>query len=769
MVVSSVISVANFSVAGFKIPAKAAALFLLLSGLPAHARDDFALCPPFGPELPSLPALDPNTPAHAEADRGRYDGQRATLDGAAQLQYVDQRLLAEHIDYRLSPEHVEAEGNLRYWDSTRILFAEHGVFQPSSEQGQLDNVHFWLPAQHFSGTSSTVTRLSADNDQLKQVSLSSCPEVPPGETRDWTLDAASIDLNHASGRGVARDAWLHFKGVPLLYVPYFDFPLDDRRTSGFLYPSVNYNSQVGASVTIPYYWNIAPDRDATFTLHPMTQRGIMLGGEYRQLWESGNAKALGNLLPHDNDTGDTRYLYDIQASQRLAEWSGSLAVRHASDMNYMRDFGLSSYTSNAAYLESHASAQRTFNSSINEQTGQWNVLLLAQEFQNLSYSVNNANLPYKRMPQFLVQGVQPIGSLRFSLLGEAVNFQSEYAANPEGGRYALIPKIEAPLGDSWYSITPAVAMSSVQYQVAGSSFAQNVPIASLDTRLYFDQFGDTLHQQLEPHLYYLYAPYREQNAPLFDTAQPLPSLSRLFDSNRFIGRDRQGDANALSYALTWRALDAAEGYERLSVGLGQQYLFSDERVTLNPGDPITPRGAGEAIVELNAGFTREWGARITASSSQTYGVLSYRPRFGSNEAQLQNQQRIVNLYYGTQTQVSGLPDLNQIGLSFVWPIDRQWQVLGNVAQDLDAQQPLQLLAGLAYESCCWRVKLGAEYYVISNPNPNIIEYTTAALLQFELKGLGGLGSQADQRFERAILGYQPDLNSRTSAFNGAQH
>lgn len=761
------------SVANFKISIRAAALLLLLLGLPAHARDNFALCPPFGPELPTLPALGINTPAQAAADRGRYDGQRATLEGAAQLQYGDQRLLAERIDYDLgsdrSPERVEAKGALRYWDSTRILFAEHGVLQPSSEQGQVDNVRFWLPAQHLSGTSDTVTRLNADNDQLKQVSLSSCPAPKPGEVRDWTLDAASMDLDHASGRGVARDAWLHFKGAPLLYVPYFDFPLDDRRASGFLYPGANYNSNVGASVTIPYYWNIAPDRDATFTLRPMSQRGIMLGGEYRQLWESGNAKAQGNWLPHDSDTGETRYQYDIQANQRLAEWNGSLAVRRVSDMDYMRDFGLSSDISNTAYLESHASAQRTFNSSINEQSGQWNLLLNAQEFQSLSYNLSGSDLPYKRMPQVLLRGEQPIGPLRFSLLTEAVNFQSDYSPNPEGGRYAFIPTLSTPLGDSWYRMTPAISMSSVQYQVGGSSFAQNVPIASLDTRLYFDRFGDTLHQQLEPHFYYLYAPYREQNAPLFDTAQPLPSLSRLFDSNRFIGRDRQGDSNALSYALTWRALDAAEGYERLSIGLGQQYRFSDERVTLNPGDPINPRGAGEAIAELNAGFTREWGARITASDSQTYGVLSYRPLPSSDDAQAQNQQRIVNLYYGTQTQVSGLPGLNQVGLSFVWPLDRQWQILGHVAQDLDAQQPLQLMAGLAYESCCWRIKFGAEYYVVNNPNPDIIEYTTAALLQFELKGLGGLGSQADRRFERAILGYQPDFNAQASAFDSTQH
>ena len=189
-------------------------------------------------------------------------------------------------------------------------------------------------------------------------------------------------------------------------------------------------------------------------------------------------------------------------------------------------------------------------------------------------------------------------------------------------------------------------------------------------------------------------------------------------------------------------------------------LLDNVSVTLNPGDPATPRGAGETIAELNAGFSREWSTRITASESQTYAVLSYRPLQPASAQELPHQQHAINLYYGKQAEITGLPSVNQLGMSFVWPLSRQWQILGNVAQDLDAKKPVQLLAGLAYESCCWRVKFGAEYFAISNPNPDIVEYSTSALLQFELKGLGSAGSQADRRFERAILGYQPDSPSR---------
>lgn len=750
----------------FRAPLLSATLLLLLPAFPALGANgyasnnagNFALCPPFLPDLPDLPPLAPNTPARADADRGYYDGKLTTLEGGAQLQYGDQRMLAERIDYTLNPENIEAQGNLRYWDSTRILFAERGAFQPGLEQGQADKVRFWLPTQHFSGHSARVMRLNADQDQLQQVSLSSCPEPKAGEVRDWTLNADQVDINHASGRGVARDAWLNFKGVPILYAPYFDFPLDDRRASGFLYPSFNYNSETGVSATVPYYWNIAPDRDATLSLRPMSKRGVMLGGEYRQIWQEGGGILRGDWLPDDRKTSDNRYFYDIQAQHQLEAWSNSLAVRRVSDINYMRDFGTSATISNTAYLESHVSTQRSFSTLVNDQPGAWNISLLAQEYQNLSYSVYGTTLPYKRMPQLLLNGEQAIGALRLGLLAEAVSFQSEYENNPEGERYALMPTLSLPMGEHWYRITPSVGLSSLHYQLNDQNAStQNIPVSSIDARFFFDRYGERFNQQLEPRLYYLYVPYHEQQAPLFDTDLPLPSLARIFTSNRFIGRDRQGDANALSYALTWRAMDAQAGYERLSLGLGQQYRFSEERVILNPGDPINPRGAGEAIAELGVGFTREWSARLTASESQTYGVLSFRPQPADDD--LPHQQRAFNLYYGNQAEITGLPSVNQIGASFVWPLSRQWQVLGHFAQDLDVEKPLQILAGVAYESCCWRVKLGAEYYAVSNPNPDVVEYSTAALLQFELKGLGRLGSQADRRFERAILGYRPDAPS----------
>lgn len=716
-----------------------ALLLTLCLASAARAADPYALCPPFGPELPDLPVLAPTAPAEAEADHARHDGSVADMHGDVRLQRADQRLLAEHIRYTLSPEQAEVDGELRYWDSTRILFARQGTFWPGEERGQLESVRFWLPQNHLSGESEKLVRMNAQQDHLDQVSLSSCPP----EKRDWVLEAASMDLDHARGRGVARDTWLSFKGMPLFYSPWLDFPLDDRRASGFLYPNFGFNSRRGAELAVPYYWNIAPDRDATLTVHPMSKRGLMLQGEYRQLWQAGNGQINLDWLPHDQDNGDdNRYLLVTRADSKLGEWNGSLAIRRASDMDFMRDFSLTPWGSITDYLESHASLSRGF--------GNWNLLLNAQQWQTLTYNVTEAARPYRRMPQIRLQGNEDMGPLNLALDTEAVHFRHEYALNPEGERYAIQPALSLPIEDGWYNITPRVALDSTHYQIDSGNFNRTTPITSLDTRLFFDRYGETLHQQLEPRLYYLYVPYREQDWQLFDTGLATPSLSRLFSPNRFTGRDRLGDANALSYALTWRALDTKEGFERASIAVGQRYRLSDERVTLHPGDRSYSSGAGEVMGEVGIGFNRAWRMRLTAATdanidklTQTYALLSYRGQ----------DKHLLNVHYAKHEDDPGLPDLEQAGVSFAWPVSRQWRLLGSLVEDLKGSAVIQALAGVEYDSCCWRLRLGARRYVVDSPDIDTIKTDTAVLIQLELKGLGGLGQQADRQFERDILGF----------------
>ncbi|TQV65250.1 MAG: LPS-assembly protein LptD [Halothiobacillaceae bacterium] len=704
-----------------------------------HAADPYALCPPFGPELPELPTLAPDAPARAEADRARHDGRVADMQGDVRLQRGDQRLLAEHIRYTLAPEKIEVDGDLRFWDSQRILFAQRAAFWPGEDRGELEAVRFWLPPNHLSGESAKVTRLNARQDRLDAVSLSSCPT----SKRDWVLEAARMDLDHDRGRGVAHDTWLSFKGVPLFYSPWLDFPLDDRRASGFLYPSLGFSSPRGVELGMPYYWNIAPDRDATLTFRPMSQRGLMLQGEYRQLWRAGQAQANLDWLPHDEDSGQqNRYLVNTRADGQVADWNGSLALRRASDRDFMRDFSLTPWGSTTDYLESHASARRDY--------GHWNLLLNAQQWQTLTYNVTEAARPYRRLPQVRLTGHEALGPLELTLDTEAVRFAHEFAPNPEGERYAIQPALSLPIQEGWYSITPRVALDSTHDQLDTGSFERTTPITSLDTRLFFDRYGDTLHQQLEPRLYYLYVPYRKQDGPLFDSGLASPSLSRLFTPNRFVGRDRLGDAHALSYALTWRALDALEGFERASVALGQRYRFSDERVTLNPGDPSNSSGAGEVMGEIGIGLSRAWRLRLTAATdanidklTQTYALLGYRGQGG----------HLFNLHYAQHKDDPGLPDLEQAGLSFAWPVSRQWRLLGSVVEDLKGEAVIQALAGVEYDSCCWRLRMGARRYVVDSPDIDVIETDTAVLIQLELKGLGGLGQQADRQFERDILGF----------------
>ena len=702
----------------------------------------FALCPPFGPPLPDIPPLPSGAPTQAEADRSRREGQVITLEGNVRMQSEDRRLLAGEVRYSLSPEKVEAEagaeGMLRYWDPMRILFARKASFWPDEDRAELEDVQFWLPQGHYSGTSVTAHRLDAEHDVLDQVSISTCPM----NRRDWELQARRVDLDYERGRGVAHHAWLNFKDVPLLYAPYFTFSLDDKRATGFLTPSIGFGGRNGFELAVPWYWNIAPERDATFTVRPMSKRGVMLQGEYRQLWASGRGQFNLDWMPYDNERKDDhRFLLNATADSRIDDWNGSLAVRRASDRDFFRDFRLDTLGLGTDYLESHVSAQRGF--------GQWNLLLNAQQWQTITYNVSEAGRPYRRLPQILLTGGESLGPMRLALETEAVHFAHEVSDNPQGERYALRPAISLPIEHRWYSITPGLAFDWVDYQLEDESFERTAPIASLDMRMFFDRYGERRNQQIEPRLYYLYVPYREQNAPLFDAGLATPSLSRLFSPNRFTGRDRLGDANALSMAMTWRALDAREGYERASVALGHRYRFEDEKVTLY-GGPGAEAGAGEVIGELGLGLTRAWRVGLTAATDsgfdnliQTYGQLSYRGP----------DQRLLNLHYAKHQDDPGLPDLEQAGVSFAWPVSPQWRLLGSFVQDLMGESVLLAMAGVEYDSCCWKLRLGARQYVVDDADPTAIERDSSFMIQIEFKGLGGLGQEADRVFERDILGY----------------
>jgi LPS-assembly protein len=561
--------------------------------------------------------------------------------------------------------------------------------------------------------------------------------------------------------------------VPFLYLPYFSFPTDDRRKSGFLYPTIGNTSRSGFEVSTPYYLNLAPNYDATLDPRIYSDRGVMLAGEFRYLVPGSNGQLNVEYVPHDHgdndglaDTkGDSRYL--VNFSDRTALWQGWQFVgsyNHASDSSYLYDYG------NAL---SHAAVYTlTSNAAIMGGGKWWNASVGGTIYQNTNPFVNANGLPYKQLPYATFSMNLPLSRwLEVGMDTSAAAFRK--AGFVEGQREDIYPYLAADFGSSAWFVRPKLAYRYTAYQLnsgyqnygdfglLGSggvtpfdqkSPSRSLPIVSLDSGLVFDRstslFGDNYTQTLEPRLYYLYVPYRNQNnLPLFDTNLMSFDYWQLFSTNQFSGADRQMDANNLTAALTTRLLDDS-GVERVSASIGQIHYFSPQKV-------LGTDWTGSAYVaQLDVQLSDRW--RLNSSyqwSPNTrltdMAAVELQRRLGTDG--------IVNFSYRYRR---GL--LEQYSASAVYPLSERWRLVGSWTYSVMDRETIDALAGVEYDSCCVSLRLVDRNYVNQSyygfgPVPtgsNINHRDNAIMFEVVFKGLGSSGGQIDPLLRRDILGYQ---------------
>jgi LPS-assembly protein len=614
------------------------------------------------------------------------------------------------------------------------------------ERGTLRGITYALPVQHARGEAGELSLEGAGRLRLADASYTTCAPGKP----DWLLSAGEVEIDHGDGTVTARDAKLAFKRVPLLYTPYISFPLDDRRKSGLLFPKVGTTDETGIDVSIPYYWNIAPNRDATITPRVMTDRGTMLGGEFRFLTPHSNGVLGAEYLPSDKEfRNESRHFVSLQhyANPR-PRLETRITAGDVSDPFYFGDLGSDLSTTSQTSLERTANA-------IWHGRG-WNLGLTVQDFQNLDTTIASADRPYRQLPQMVYEllPAQRFWGLRSSALAEINYFSHSDDTVVKGTRIDLHPRLSLPLRHSAWYVEPAVGLRHTAYWLENNgpgvddSPDRTTPVYSLDAGMFFERSGrwsDRPYlQTLEPRIYYLYVPERDQSdLPVFDTGNYDFNFWTLFRDNRFNGPDRMGDANQLAVALTSRFLDTSSGRQLLRLSLGSLFYFRDRTVTL-PGDTADLDSSSDIIGELSLALTRHWSAR---------GEVLWNPhvsRTERNNYRLQYRlgpRQLINLGYRFRDGIQ-----EQSDVSFLWPLGRSWHMVGRWYYDLTADETIETLGGLAYERCCWGVQLLARSYINNDGSAR----TTAVFLQLEFKGLGKLGTSVDDALERGILGYESD-------------
>ena len=728
--------------------------------------DDFSLCPITN----AVPAFDdaPATGIQIGTDRTKLptevQGQVLSgttvapeFQGNVALRRGDQFLGADKLTYDSEQQNYVAEGNIRYQDSSMRLTAQRAEGNQAEDRHKIEDLKYQLVSRRGNGESAEID-LKGAQGSLHESTYTTCA---PGET-GWKLKAKRIDVDSAEGMAVAHNAVLRIGKVPVLYVPWFMFPIDERRRTGLLFPSLSSSSRNGIDYRQPIYLNLAPNYDAT--LHPryMSDRGAMLGGEFRYLNTRGRGAFTGAYMNNDRLREDepgygARGHFSYNAFQNLTRnWQARANVMYISDSRYFEDFnnsinGIAMYN---AY-------------SVVGLTGRghgWAAGLSADHWQLADYTLPESSLPYDRIPRAFGSWEHDFARwFTAGVEGEAVRFsKDEVIFDPTlqrrvasgGSRLDIKPYITMPLeGASWF-LRPTLAWRYTTYQIddeivriarVPKSPTRSLPIASLDTGLYFDRAatlgGQSYLQTIEPRLFYLYTPFREQNQlPPFDTAALTFSWGQLFRDNRYSGADRQADANQLTLAMTTRLIRESDGRERLSASIGQIRYFDDSRVVLPRELPIE-QGRSAWVADASwmpsdrwsVGASYQWNPKLREKD-----LVSVRARY------LLPKDGVVNLSYRFRRDVS-----EQTDFSFLYPINDTWSVVGRHYYSILDHKPLEQIAGVQWDSCCIAIRLVGRRYVHNREG----ELSRGILIEVELKGLGSAGQDTRKTLRRAILGY----------------
>jgi LPS-assembly protein len=688
--------------------------------------------------------------AHIEADYVRRAGNRIVASGNVRLFESGRRLDTRLLEYDRASGTIRTEDDTRLSDYDVLLHTEGGRYDLDAATGEFRGIDFLMRSLPARGSAERGVQHGPERYAFEEAEYTTCPVG----NDSWWLRTRDLDLNRATGRGVARHATIHFKGIPIAYTPYIDFPLDDRRKSGFLLPSVGTGGSTGFDVAIPWYWNIAPNYDATLTPRIMTDRGVMLGTEFRYLQPRQNGVLDARYLPSDRETGEDRHFVRWQHQSRLSpDLHLRIDAAEVSDSEYFFDFGNSDRFAGATpFLRRSAELIWT--------RPAYRLRTRIEDHQIVDSTLEAAAAPYQRLPQITLEAGNHVGhGFTWDLDAELVRFERDAntSGQPEGTRLDLNPSIHWHYSSPGVFFEPSVAWRHTRYQLdrrnqrAGSeSIDRSVPGFAVDTGLIFERplaDGRRL-QTLEPRIYYGYVPFRKQDdIPLFDTGAVDFSFDDLFSVERFVGPDRVGDTHQLTTALTTRILDPQTGRERLGLSVGQIFYLSDRRVRLDPEAPVLDASTSNLAAEGHVRIGTAWDGRGS--------VLYNRERSETTLASVSlayspSARARVNLGY--RQRQAETRSIEQTDIAVMWPLTDRLDAVGRWNYSLERDRNLELLAGLEYRSCCYGLRVVARRTrSFDGTHDNSIH------LQLTLDGLAQFDSGVDSLLREGIAGYDARL------------
>jgi len=743
---------------------------------------------------------------------------------------------------------AELDGNIRLREPGILVTGDTMDINMDTGAATITEAEYVLHLMGIHGQASRIDRNEDETLVMHDASYTQCePEDP-----SWDIRGSKISIDPETEVGTARNLTLNIKGIPVFYTPYLRFPVGDKRQSGFLFPSISSSDNGGLDIATPYYFNLAPNYDATVTPRYISDRGFMLETELRHLNSYFDTVATFAFLSDDKGGGDTdlqrfvdlglisendaspyegedRWLASLAQSGGSGQrWYSNIDYSEVSDVDYFRDLDTASLSVNSeTTLNQTAALGYRFNN--------WNVSATAQQYQSL---IRNGGNQYKQLPKIKADGHYRWGDIELELNHEYTVFKHQDAdINTNiitGDRARLDYRLSWDKQWLWGFAKPTVGYRALAYKLDSENLllgANNSPdagaaFASFDSGAYFERsgslFGRSYSQTFEPRLFYLYSEYADQSDFFnltaggsdikFDTAGLTFSYSQLFRDTRFSGSDRIDDANQLSVGLTTRFINDRSGLEWLRLSLGQIFYFDDRYVSVNGQynkSSLTDTNTIDTMVQLwqqdlqssnlNTRINAQrqldqLGLQIDDDSEfalEITGQLAKRVRYGSNlvikndGSQIESgdiylryfddQARILNLSYRYNRMYSSVltetvngntvqslvdNDQEQAEASIMWPVYNNWSVIAKTNYDIGRNRELETIAGLEYNSCCYRIRLLGRRWLdndvagLSNISFDDLQMDKGIFFEIQLKGLGGIGGKLSGILEEGIIGYK---------------
>jgi LPS-assembly protein len=749
----------------------------------------------------ALPVAGPDNPAlpvYFEADRIEgTPGERTKATGAVRLRRGDLTLRADEVTHTQADNLVQAQGQVRITRRGDVYSGPKLWLKLDTLQGEFTHPTYRFARTGAGGQAEQVIFEGPHKLTAKGATYTSCtPENTA--SADWLLSTSSVSMDFERNEGRAENAVIRFKGVPILAAPVLTFPLSDERKSGFLPPSFDIDNKSGFEFAQPYYWNIAPNRDATLTPTLSTRRGLGLETEFRYLEPHDQGKLNLVVLPHDRLAGRERTLIDMTHQGNLNRADSptltnySVKWQQVSDDNYWKDFprGLPSMT--PRLYDQHLSVERQINTRAwglgASQTSLYANVQSWQALQDLDPQADPSTrliAPYRRVPQVGLRSRSNSESgWQWNIEGEFNRFTNEDASRASGNRLHALAHVQRPFGDAGWTLTPALSVNAASYVLDVKdgqplhTATRLIPTASLDAVATFERpihwLGQDLIQTLEPHAQYVYTPYKAQSQlPLFDSAVRDFNQYSIFDANAFTGVDRVSDANQLTLGLSSRFINPRSGVESLRVGVVQKVQFADQRVTPDDGPPVTQR-LSDLLLLASSTVLPNWTVDTTVQYSSQYSRaerslvgVRYSPgpwrTVSANYRYTRGSSEQIDL--GWQWPLSGRPPSldnapapNMLAAAAmdgkVAPRSTNecggtWYSVGRMSYSLKDGRVSDALLGVEYDGGCWIGRVVAERVSVGRADAS-----TRLMFQLELVGLSRLGSSPLRALKDNIPGYR---------------